>query len=592
MQNVPKIVRERLWAATPAVNHPDADVLTAFAERSLPGLERDVVLEHLARCGDCRDIVALALPATEPVETEMKPSPSGWLTWPALRWGFVAAGVVIIASVGILRYEAHSQHGTMSASNNAPAPQPAATEAKNQPLATPAPPPPSEKREKIQPPAASTYADSLMMDNAPVRDKKSPSRVEVPTVNAIQSPVGGAAGGGAGQFRGSLLHGPMSANQMTANQWQQNTEQNRAAAPVPSTAVGKEEAAGAFTADRQAQKANQAMDNQTMAIQTAEARGAAAADLTTRAQNETTVLQYDAAAPQPAADDLRVRKDKPLALPAPGQIGGYVVDPTGAGVSSARVTIIPSTMGGTTTTITNSQGVWLIAGLPTGNYKVAAEAAGFTTAVKDLHYDANQPKMYSFSLSPGSVSETVMVSAEAGQLQTENANIGGPITSGANAQIPVNGRNVTLMATLSPGGLQTLWSLNPAGRLQRSFDQGKTWLPVDVNANPALYAAVVAETSRAKAKDAEKARKAPVVLTFRALAVAGSDVWVGGSGGALYHSVDAGSHWTRVVPATSGTVLTNDIVSLEFSDPQHGKLSTSAGEAWTTADAGQTWQKQ
>ncbi|MGA2344618.1 MAG: carboxypeptidase regulatory-like domain-containing protein [Candidatus Sulfotelmatobacter sp.] len=592
MQNVPKIVRERLWAATPAVNHPDADVLTAFAERSLPGLERDVVLEHLARCGDCRDIVALALPATEPVETEMKPSPSGWLTWPALRWGFVAAGVVIIASVGILRYEAHSQHGTMSASNNAPAPQPAATEAKNQPLATPAPPPPSEKREKIQPPAASTYADSLMMDNAPVRDKKSPSRVEVPTVNAIPSPVGGAAGGGAGQFRGSLLHGPMSANQMTANQWQQNAEQNRAAAPVPSTAVGKEEAAGAFTADRQAQKANQAMDNQTMANQTAAERGAAAADLTTRAQNETTVLQYDAAAPQPAADDLRVRKDKPLALPAPGQIGGYVVDPTGAGVSSARVTIIPSTMGGTTTTITNSQGVWLIAGLPTGNYKVAAEAPGFATAVKDLHYDANQPKMYSFSLSPGSVSETVMVSAEAGQLQTENANIGGPITSGANAQIPVNGRNVTLMATLSPGGLQTFWSLNPAGRLQRSFDQGKTWLPVDVNANPALYAAVVAETSRAKAKDAEKARKAPVVLTFRALAVAGSDVWVGGSGGALYHSVDAGSHWTRVVPATSGTVLTNDIVSLEFSDPQHGKLSTSAGEAWTTADAGQTWQKQ
>ncbi len=63
MQNVPKIVRERLRAVTPAVNHPDADALTAFAEHSLPELERDVVLEHLARCGDCRDIVALALPA-------------------------------------------------------------------------------------------------------------------------------------------------------------------------------------------------------------------------------------------------------------------------------------------------------------------------------------------------------------------------------------------------------------------------------------------------------------------------------------------------------------------------------------------------
>ena len=52
MQNVPKTVRDRLQAAPPPVNHPDADLLTAFAERSLPHRERTVVLEHLARCGD------------------------------------------------------------------------------------------------------------------------------------------------------------------------------------------------------------------------------------------------------------------------------------------------------------------------------------------------------------------------------------------------------------------------------------------------------------------------------------------------------------------------------------------------------------
>ena len=60
MQNVPKIVRERLKAAATIVNHldshPDANVLTAFAERSLGENERGVVLDHLARCGDCRDI--------------------------------------------------------------------------------------------------------------------------------------------------------------------------------------------------------------------------------------------------------------------------------------------------------------------------------------------------------------------------------------------------------------------------------------------------------------------------------------------------------------------------------------------------------
>ncbi len=594
MQNVPKIVRDRLRAATPAVNHPDADALTAFAEHSLPALERDVVLEHLARCGDCRDIVALALPDAEPVESAMKPSPSGWLTWPALRWGFVAAGVVIIASVGILRYQTRFQPGTISASNKASAPQAAATEAKNQPLATAAPqlPPPAEKREKIEAPAAPAVADSAETDSADadnesasVLAKKSAPRVAPPPPPPSQQFHGGVYGSVVrGAVAGGTIGGPV-----VANQWQQSTVQNQSAAPVPSTAFAKQQAAA------QSAKPQVPAASQTAANQAGAASGAA--EPTTLAQNtNTTLLQDDAPAPQPSADELRVRRDKPLPLPAPGQIGGYVVDPTGAGVSSARVTIIPSTMGGTTTTITNSQGVWLIAGLPTGNYRVAAAAPGFTTAVKDLHYDANQPKMYSLSLSPGSVSETVEVSAQALQVQAETASVGGPTTVGANAQIPMNGRNVMNMVTLAPGGLRTFWSLNPAGGLQRSFDQGKTWLPVDVNANPAPYAAtnlaVAAEPSLAKAKDAEKTRKIPASLTFRALAVAGSDVWVGGSGGALYRSADAGNHWTRIVPVASGTVLTDDIFSLEFSDSQHGKLSTSAAEVWTTADAGQTWQQQ
>jgi len=50
MESVPKIVRDRLQAVPPAANHPDADLLAAFAEQSLPSDERASVLEHLARC--------------------------------------------------------------------------------------------------------------------------------------------------------------------------------------------------------------------------------------------------------------------------------------------------------------------------------------------------------------------------------------------------------------------------------------------------------------------------------------------------------------------------------------------------------------
>ena len=79
MTEVPKIVHHRLRAVTPArevleQTHPDADVLTAFAEQALAAREREGVLQHLALCADCRDIVALALPefdtVTPPVEEE------------------------------------------------------------------------------------------------------------------------------------------------------------------------------------------------------------------------------------------------------------------------------------------------------------------------------------------------------------------------------------------------------------------------------------------------------------------------------------------------------------------------------------------
>ena len=54
--------------------HPDAEMLGAFAEQALSATERDGVLQHLALCEDCRDVVALALPAMDltvtPVEAE------------------------------------------------------------------------------------------------------------------------------------------------------------------------------------------------------------------------------------------------------------------------------------------------------------------------------------------------------------------------------------------------------------------------------------------------------------------------------------------------------------------------------------------
>ena len=128
MQDVPKIALRRLQDAELSAVHPDADLLTAFAERSLAELERDRVMMHLATCGDCRNVVALALPATEELAMTAVSSRTTnvWFSWPVLRWGLVTAGILVVMSVGVVQYkQAHEKNNsggevTLTARNAAP----------------------------------------------------------------------------------------------------------------------------------------------------------------------------------------------------------------------------------------------------------------------------------------------------------------------------------------------------------------------------------------------------------------------------------------------------------------------------------------
>ena len=71
----------------------------------------------------------------------------------------------------------------------------------------------------------------------------------------------------------------------------------------------------------------------------------------------------------------------PLALFAQvtGQITGTVRDNTGAVVSGAKVTIHDTAKGVDRTTTSNSDGEYLVSGLPVGTYDVSVAAPGFKT---------------------------------------------------------------------------------------------------------------------------------------------------------------------------------------------------------------------
>lgn len=159
------------------------------------------------------------------------------------------------------------------------------------------------------------------------------------------------------------------------------------------------------------------------------------------------------------------------------------------------------------------------------------------------------------------------------------------------------------------------WSIGSAGNLQRSFDHGTSWQNVNVDghvspdgatgailvaamnvpekdAEKEKYAAAKNEGANPAARDEASKKAATEPIVFRAVSANGADVWAGGAGALLYHSTDAGGHWIRVIPVTASAVLAGEIVGVEFSDPKHGKVSTSTPEVWTTSNGGQTWQKQ
>ena len=143
--------------------------------------------------------------------------------------------------------------------------------------------------------------------------------------------------------------------------------------------------------------------------------------------------------------------------------------------------------------------------------------------------------------------------------QTVTVEAAAPAISGS--QMQAISRNKPLAKSVVVG---PRWSISGAGTLQRSFDGGRSWNQVAVTDG----------------------------VTFRAVSVAGHDVWVGGSRGALFHSADGGEHWSQVRVQTNDRALSGDIVRIEFPDAANGVVSTSTGETWRTLDAGASWRPQ
>jgi Carboxypeptidase regulatory-like domain len=95
----------------------------------------------------------------------------------------------------------------------------------------------------------------------------------------------------------------------------------------------------------------------------------------------------------------------------PGQISGTIVDPNGAVVPGAEVTVTNTQTGATLTTRSDDSGHWVIAGVQPGAVSVNIAAPGFKNARTDLQLQASQPAKMGTTLEVGAVSETVTITS-------------------------------------------------------------------------------------------------------------------------------------------------------------------------------------
>ena len=137
---------------------------------------------------------------------------------------------------------------------------------------------------------------------------------------------------------------------------------------------------------------------------------------------------------------------------ATGSFSGTVTDKAGAVISGATVAVTSQETGLSRETKTDDSGHYLVPLLPVSNYTIRVQSQGFqTTEQKDIRLQVDEHRELDFSLAPASVSTSVEVSGTAVAVETTNPTLGQVITSEEVADLPLNGRNFTQLATLTPG---------------------------------------------------------------------------------------------------------------------------------------------
>ena len=135
-----------------------------------------------------------------------------------------------------------------------------------------------------------------------------------------------------------------------------------------------------------------------------------------------------------------------------GQITGRIQDQTGANIAGAEVLVHNVDTGQENRAASTNEGVYLLPQLRPGNYTVNVSKQGFSTLERsNVRLDANESATIDALLYPSSTNEVVTVTTASPTLNTTSSTLGNVISHDTAVDLPLNGREFTQLALLTPG---------------------------------------------------------------------------------------------------------------------------------------------
>ncbi|HYU21696.1 MAG TPA: carboxypeptidase regulatory-like domain-containing protein, partial [Candidatus Dormibacteraeota bacterium] len=162
-----------------------------------------------------------------------------------------------------------------------------------------------------------------------------------------------------------------------------------------------------------------------------------------------------------------------------GRIRGTVMDPSGAAVAAAKITLISEATHATRDVQAGTEGEYIFLEVPVGSYEVNAQSPGFKKYVRrGVVLNLNEVVNLDVTLQVGAAVDTIEVTGAPPVVDTTSTQLGAVVNERAVSQLPLAQRDAYQLLQLQPGvqsqlGVDNVYGSDRAGVVSVNGGRGR-----------------------------------------------------------------------------------------------------------------------